>query len=102
MERYFVKRIISVEVNKTRGINHYKVKDIFDELDDDGFVRTRYETVQNFNLTWEDIDNRGGVTISNRKLSEQYSAELDWEEDKNVVKKHRDYKKELFKEGKIG
>ena len=74
---YFLKRIISVEVNEARGINHYKVKDIFDELDDDGFVRTVYETVQNFNLTWEDIDNRGGVVASNRKLSEQYNAEFD-------------------------
>ena len=52
MEIYFVKRIISVEVNGSIRINHYKVKDMFDELDDDGFVHTRYETVQNFNLTW--------------------------------------------------
>ncbi len=73
MEIYFVKRIISVEVDGSKGINHYKVKDMFD----DGFVRTRYETVQNFNLTWEDIDNRGGVVASNRKLSEQYNAEFD-------------------------
>ena len=77
MEIYFVKRIISVEVNEARGINHYKVKDMFDELYDDGFARTRYETVQNFNLTWEDIDNRGGVVASNRKLSEEYNAEFD-------------------------
>ena len=77
MEIYFVKRIISVEVNEKRGINHYKVKDMFDEFDEDGFVRTRYETVQNFNLTWEDIDNRGGVVASNRKLSEEYNAEFD-------------------------
>ena len=61
MERYFVKRIISVEVNKTREINHYKVKDMFDELDDDGLTHTVYETVKNFNLTREDIENRGGV-----------------------------------------
>ena len=77
MEIYFVKRIISVEVNGSIRINHYKVKDMFDELDDDCFVRTRYETVQNFNLTWEDIDNRGGVVASNRKLSEEYNAEFD-------------------------
>lgn len=77
MEIYFIKRVISVEVDSSRGINHYKVKDIFDELNDDGFVRTRYETVQNFNLTWEDIDNRGGVETSNRKLSEEYNAEFD-------------------------
>lgn len=77
MEIYFVKRIISVEVNGARGINHYKVKDMFDELDDDGFVRTRYETVQNFNLTWEDIDSRGGVAMNNKKLSEEYNAEFD-------------------------
>ena len=102
MEIYFLKRIISVEVNGTMGINHYKVKDMFGELDDDGLTHTVYETVQNFNLTWEDIENRGGVALNNRKLSEQYNAEFDWEEDKNVVKKHRYYKKELFKEGKIG
>ena len=72
-----IRRIISVEVNGSIRINHYKLKDMFDELDDDGFVRTRYETVQNFNLTWEDIDNRGGVETSNRKLSEQYNAEFD-------------------------
>ena len=77
MEIYFLKRIISVEVNEARGINHYKVKDMFDELDDDWLAHTRYETVQNFNLTWEDIENRGGVSLSNRKLSEQYNAEFD-------------------------
>ena len=76
MERYFVKRIISVEVNKTREINHYKVKDMFDELYDDGLTYTVYETVQNFNLTWEDIENRGGVALSNKKLSEDYGAEF--------------------------
>ena len=76
MEIYFLKRIISVEVNEARGINHYKVKDMFDELDDDGLTHTVYETVQNFNLTWEDIENRGGVALSNKKLSEDYGAEF--------------------------
>ena len=45
MEIYFLKRIISVEVNEAREINHYKVKDMFDELDDDGLTHTVYETV---------------------------------------------------------
>ena len=76
MEIYFLKRIISVEVNEARGINHYKVKDMFDELYDDGLTYTRYETVQNFNLTWEDIENRGGVALSNKKLSNDYGAEF--------------------------
>ena len=76
MERYFVKRIISVEVNKTREINHYKVKDMFDELDEDKLNHTVYETVQNFNLTREDIENRGGVALSNKKLSKDYGAEF--------------------------
>ena len=76
MEIYFLKRIISVEVNEARGINHYKVKDMFDELDEDGLTHTVYETVQNFNLTWEDIENRGGVALSNKKLSNDYGAEF--------------------------
>ena len=76
MEIYFLKRIISVEVNEARGINHYKVEDMFDELYDDGLTYTRYETVQNFNLTWEDIENRGGVALSNKKLSNDYGAEF--------------------------
>ena len=76
MEIYFLKRIISVEVNEARGINHYKVKDMFDELDDDGLTHTVYETVQNFNLTWEDIENRGGVALSNKKLSKDYGTEF--------------------------
>ena len=54
---------------------------MFDEFDEDGLAHTRYETVQNFNLTWEDIDNRGGVVASNRKLSEEYNAEFDQEKD---------------------
>ena len=79
MERYFLKRIISVEVNATKGINHCKVKemfDMFDELDEDELNHTVYETVQNFNLTWEDIENRGGVALSNKKLSKDYGAEF--------------------------
>ena len=47
---------------------------MFDELDDDGITHTVYETVQNFNLTWEDIENRGGVALSNKKLSKDYGA----------------------------
>ena len=31
MERYFLKRIISVEVNATIGINHCKVKEMFEK-----------------------------------------------------------------------
>ena len=76
MEIYFVKRIISVEVDGTREINHYKVEDVFDEVYDDGLTYTVYETVQNFNLTWEDIENRGGVALSNKKLSKDYGAEF--------------------------
>ena len=76
MEIYFLKRIISVEVNEARGINHYKVEKKNDELYDDGLTYTRYETVQNFNLTWEDIENRGGVALSNKKLSKDYGAEF--------------------------
>ena len=76
MEIYFLKRIISVEVNEARRINHYKVEDMFDEVYDDGLTYTVYETVQNFNLTWEDIENRGGVALSNKKLSKDYGAEF--------------------------
>ena len=76
MERYFVKRIILVKVNGAMGINHYKVNDMFDELDEDGLTHTVYETVQNFNLTREDIENRGGVALSNKKLSKDYGAEF--------------------------
>ena len=47
MERYFLKRIISVEVNATIGNNHKEKEmyDMFDELDDDGLTHTVYETV---------------------------------------------------------
>ena len=63
MERYFLKRIISVEVNATIGNNHKEKEmyDMFDELDEDKLNHTVYETVKNFNLTREDIENRGGV-----------------------------------------
>ena len=78
MERYFLKRIISVEVNATIGNNHKEKEmyDMFDELDEDELNHTVYETVQNFNLTWEDIENRGGVALSNKKLSKDYGAEF--------------------------
>lgn len=36
MEIYFLKRIISVEVNEARGISHYKSKRYVWWLDDDG------------------------------------------------------------------
>ena len=77
MEIYFLKRIISVEVNEARGINHYKVKDMFDELDEDGLAHTRHETLQNFNITREDIERRGDVALNNNKLSKEYNAEFD-------------------------
>ena len=76
----YVKTLISVDVDGLKGVNHYTVKDQLDVPmhDDRGdYSKIDFLTVTKFDITWTEIEQRGGVAKVNQWLKEKYHAELD-------------------------
>lgn len=76
----YVKTIISVDVDGLKGVNHYTIKDqlevpMHDSMGD--YSKTDFLTVTQFDITWSEIEQRGGVAEVNRWLKDKYHAELD-------------------------
>lgn len=69
----FVKRIINVDVDGLKSLNHYKVQDQFDKIDD-GFADVVFKTVDEFDYTWDEIERDGGLASVKRDLIETYGV----------------------------
>ena len=70
----FVKRRISVTVDGLKCINHYKIQDQFDRVDDDGFADIVFKMVDEFDYTWDEIERDGGLAAVKQDIIETYGA----------------------------
>jgi hypothetical protein len=70
----FIKNVFSVDVDGNRGINHYVIKAMYDAIDEDGFADIIYKTVDEFDMTWTDIEKEGGISAINKDLKECYDV----------------------------
>ena len=74
MKLVFVKRIINVNVDGLKNVNHYKVQDQFDKIDDDGFADIAFKTVDEFDYTWSEIERDGGLSAIKQDILNTYGA----------------------------
>ncbi|MGV3336678.1 hypothetical protein [Latilactobacillus curvatus] len=70
-----IRNILDIDVDGLNGVNHYTVKGMYDVMDADGFATIKHELVARFDLTWEQIDNAGGVDIINEAITNKYNIE---------------------------
>jgi hypothetical protein len=70
----FVKNVLSVDVDGSRGINHYVIKAQYDAIDEDGFADIVYKIVDDFTMTWKEIEEEGGISAINKDLKECYNV----------------------------
>lgn len=79
VDKIFVKNWLSVDVDALRHRNRYVVKAMYDikKVGENGF--TFYETVneiiEDVTMTWDEIEQDGGVAQVNRDLQECYNLE---------------------------
>ena len=74
MRLEFIKNILDVKVDGLAGVNHYTVKAMYDEIDSEGFATITYKTIDKFDMTWKEIEEKGGVGAVNKDLKERYGV----------------------------
>lgn len=74
MKLEFIKNVLSVNVNGLKGVNRYVIKAMYDEIDEDNFAKTIFKLVDDFELTWKEIEEEGGIAEINKDLKECYGV----------------------------
>lgn len=69
-----IKYIVDVDVDGLLGINHYTIKGMYDKIDDDGFAEIVFKTIDKFSMTWNEIEEYGGIAQVNADLRECYGV----------------------------
>ena len=74
MKLEFIKNVLNVEVDGLKGINHYVIKAMYDKIDEDNFATTTFKIVDDFKMTWKEIEEEGGIAEINKDLKECYGV----------------------------
>jgi len=74
MKLEFIKNVLNVEVDGLKGINHYTVKAMYNYIDKDNFATIKFITIEDIELTWEEIEEEGGIEEINKQFKECYGV----------------------------
>lgn len=78
IKREFIGNTVLVDVDGLKGINTYTVKACYEVTyrDERGeFAKTEFKEVDSFSLTWDEIEEDGGITQVSRDLAEAYGPD---------------------------
>ena len=70
----FIKNIVDVKVDGLRGLNHYKITAMYDEIHEDGHASIKQIVVDEFDYTWSEIEREGGIAQFNKNMKECYGT----------------------------
>ena len=74
----FIKNEVDVDVDGLRGINHYRISAMYNRIhvDEKGFewADLTFKVIDEFDLTWDEIEKDGGIAQVNRDLKECYGV----------------------------
>ena len=77
MDEKHIKYLMEVKVDGLRGINTYTIKEAYDKAEDDGndykYYSYNERVINEFTMTWEEIEKSGGVGKVNAQLRERYN-----------------------------
>lgn len=78
IKREFIGNTVNVDVDGLKGINRYKVKACYEVTyrDERGeFAKTEFKDVDNFSLTWREIEEDEGISQVSMDLAEAYGPD---------------------------
>lgn len=68
----FIKNVLDVDVDGMREVNTYTVKAMYNKIDPDAFASVVFEPVAKFSLSWQEIEEAGGIAQVNTLIKKQY------------------------------
>lgn len=77
-ERQFIRNCVSIDVNGLESVNHYTVKTMYNVVDDDGFADIEFVLIDEFDYTWAEIEEDGGIAKINADFRELYGEDCFW------------------------
>lgn len=75
MELEFLRNVMDVDVDAMQEVNTYTIKAMYNKVDKDGFAAVTHKLINKIKLTWNEIEEKGGVVEINRELRERYKIE---------------------------
>lgn len=76
-KREFIKNVVDVDVDGLKQVNHYRVKAMYNVFGDDDVASISFVPLDEFDLTWKEIESEGGIGEINKQIKEEYGAEED-------------------------
>lgn len=77
-ERKFIKNIYVVDVDGLHSLNHYKVCGEYEvkymDKQNREYWKTEWESIDEFDYTWDEIEQDGGIAQVNKDIQEEYNA----------------------------
>lgn len=68
----FIKIVLDVDVDGMREVNAYTVKAMYNRIDPDGFASVVFEPVVKFSLSWQEVEEVGGIAQVNALINERF------------------------------
>ena len=70
----FIKNILDVDVDGLRQRNRYVVRAMYDVKQPDGYYKLVQRVIEDVTMTWDEIEEEGGVAEVNKQLRECYNV----------------------------
>lgn len=71
----FIKNVLDVDVDGAREVNTYTVKAMYDKVDLDGFASVVLKPVAKFSLSWQEIEEAGGIAQMNSLIKKRFAID---------------------------
>lgn len=70
----FIRNVLNVDVDGLRHRNRYVVKAMYDVEQPDGYYKLVQRVIEDVTMTWDEIEEEGGVAEVNKQLRECYNV----------------------------
>lgn len=77
----FIRNILDTEVDGLRGVNRYRVTAMYNEHHEDNgkqWASVESEVIDEFDLSWDEIEQRGGVGSIIEEICKKYEITRGW------------------------
>lgn len=71
-----IKNVLDVDVDGAREVNTYTVKAMYDKVDPDGFASVVFKPVAKFSLSWQEIEEAGGIAQVNSLIKKRFGIDF--------------------------
>lgn len=69
-----IRNIVNVYVDGLKCVNHYKIQAMYNKLCPDGHCDLFFKTIDEFDMTWDEIEHDGGISAINTEIKNCYKV----------------------------